>query len=63
MQLGYIRDSTDHAVISSLGIYDPADTTKDTARAVVWQPGASRQEIIEYDGESISLPNSSMADR
>ena len=51
MSLGYIRDTTSHSVISSLGVYDPKDTARDPIRAVVWQPGAHRTEVIEYDGK------------
>ncbi len=52
MSLGYVRDTTSHAIKSSLGVYDPADTARDPIRAVVWQPGAHRTEVVEYDGES-----------
>lgn len=51
MLLGYIRDTKAHEVLSSLGIYDAKDTTRDATRAVVWQPGAEKGELVEYDGQ------------
>ena len=50
MHLGYIRDTPSHEVLASLGLFDPADTSRDGARAVVWQTGASKPELIEYQG-------------
>ncbi|ORY24662.1 thioredoxin-like protein [Naematelia encephala] len=50
MHLGYIRDTTTHSVLSALGVYNSSDTSRDTARAVVWQPGADRASLVEYDG-------------
>lgn len=54
MHIGYIKDSASHSVLSSLAIYDPADTSRDATRAVFWNAGASRTEMTEYDGEFIS---------
>ena len=53
LHLGYIKDSASHEVISALGIHDPSDSTRDNTRAVVWQPGAHRSELIEYEGGPI----------
>lgn len=50
MFLGYIRDTTSHDILTSLGIYNAADTTRDATRAVVWQAGASKPELVEFDG-------------
>jgi protein disulfide-isomerase A6 len=50
MHLGYIRDTPSHSVLTALGIFDPSDSSRDATRAVVWKPGASRRELIEYDG-------------
>ncbi|RSH92698.1 hypothetical protein EHS25_008143 [Saitozyma podzolica] len=50
MLLGYIRDTSSHSVLSALGVYDSADSSRDATRVVVWQPDASRVELIEYDG-------------
>ena len=55
MHLGYIKDSTSHAVLSALGIYDAADTSRETTRAVVWAPGAEQAELVEYEGQSTQL--------
>jgi hypothetical protein len=55
MLLGYIRDTSSHSVLSALGVYDSADSSRDATRVVVWQPDASRVELIEYDGESARL--------
>jgi protein disulfide-isomerase A6 len=52
MLLGYIRDTKAHDVLASLGIYDSSDSSRDATRTVVWQPGAERAELVEYDGES-----------
>lgn len=51
MMLGYIRDTKAHEVLAALGIYDSSDSSRDATRAVVWQPGAERGEVVEYDGE------------
>jgi len=48
--MGFIKDSSSHAVLSSLGIYNSADTTRDNTRAVFWHPEAHRTEVVEYDG-------------
>jgi len=50
MFLGYIRDTTSHEIINSLGIYNSADTTRDTTRAVVWKVGADKPELVEFEG-------------
>ncbi|KIR30496.1 protein disulfide-isomerase domain [Cryptococcus deuterogattii LA55] len=50
LHLGYIRDTTSHNVLSLLGIYDSADTTRDSTRVVAWSPGSQSGELIEYDG-------------
>ncbi|TYJ55893.1 protein disulfide-isomerase domain [Cryptococcus floricola] len=50
MHLGFVRDTNTHDVLSSLGIFDPADATRDTARVVAWTAGADRAELVEYDG-------------
>ncbi|OXG21085.1 protein disulfide-isomerase domain [Cryptococcus neoformans Tu401-1] len=50
LHLGYVRDTTSHDVLSLLGIYDSADTTRDSARVVAWSPGSQRGEFVEYDG-------------
>jgi protein disulfide-isomerase A6 len=55
MFLGYIRDTTKHDILTSLGIYDSADTTRDATRAVVWNVGADKPELIEFDGTSYNL--------
>lgn len=55
MLLGYIRDTSSHSVLSALGVYDSADSSRDATRVVVWQPDASRVELIEYDGECARL--------
>jgi protein disulfide-isomerase A6 len=56
MLLGYIRDTSSHSVLSALGVYDSADSSRDATRVMVWKPDASRVELIEYDGAS-ALPN------
>lgn len=48
--LGYIRDTPSHEVLASLGLFDPADTSRDGARAVVWEAGASKPHLVEYQG-------------
>ncbi|OWZ55545.1 protein disulfide-isomerase domain [Cryptococcus neoformans var. grubii Br795] len=50
LHLGYVRDTTSHDVLSLLGIYDSADTTRDSTRVVAWSPGSQRGEFVEYDG-------------
>ncbi|KAK4686384.1 hypothetical protein P7C73_g3754, partial [Tremellales sp. Uapishka_1] len=51
MHLGYIKDTASHSLLSSLGLYDAKDSSKDTARAVIWNGGVpNRAEVIEYDG-------------
>jgi protein disulfide-isomerase A6 len=55
MFLGYIRDTTSHDILTSLGIYNSADTTRDATRAVVWKVGADKPELVEFEGMSISL--------
>lgn len=50
MHIGYIRDTPSHDVLTSLGIYDAADTSRDTPRAVVWKAGGSKGGLIEHDG-------------
>ncbi|WVQ71158.1 protein disulfide-isomerase domain [Cryptococcus sp. DSM 104548] len=50
MHLGFVRDTNTHDVLSSLGIFDPADATRDSARVVAWKAGADRAELVEYDG-------------
>ncbi|WVN85459.1 uncharacterized protein L203_100605 [Cryptococcus depauperatus CBS 7841] len=50
IHFGFIRDTSSHDVLASLGIYDPADSTKDGVRVVAWKEGAERSEFIEYDG-------------
>lgn len=50
MHLAYIKDTASHAVISSLGIYNPEDTSRDNTRAVFWPAGASLTQGVEYDG-------------
>ncbi|WVQ85600.1 protein disulfide-isomerase domain [Cryptococcus sp. DSM 104549] len=51
MHFAYIRDTTSHGVLSSLGIFDSSDTTRDGARVVAWPAGAqSRAGLVEYDG-------------
>jgi protein disulfide-isomerase A6 len=52
MFLGYIRDTTSHDILTSLGIYNSADTTRDATRAVVWKVGAEKPELVEFDGAS-----------
>ena len=47
-----MRDTTSHDVLSLLGIYDSADTTRDSTRVVAWSPGSQRGEFVEYDGEA-----------
>ncbi|RSH85865.1 uncharacterized protein EHS24_004046 [Apiotrichum porosum] len=49
MFLGYVRDTPKHEVLSTVGVYDAADK-RDTARLVYWPVGASRAEVVEYDG-------------
>lgn len=48
--LGYIRDTTSHDILTSLGIYNSADTTRDATRAVVWKVGAEKPELVEFEG-------------
>ena len=50
MFLGYIRDTTSHDILTSLGIYDSSDTTRDATRAVVWKVGADKPELVEFEG-------------
>ncbi|EAL22044.1 hypothetical protein CNBC1820 [Cryptococcus deneoformans B-3501A] len=50
LHLGYVRDTTSHEVLSSLGIYDSTDTTRDGTRVVAWSPGSQSGEFVEYDG-------------
>lgn len=50
MLLGYIRDTTSHDILTSLGIYNSADTTRDATRAVVWNVGANKPELVEFEG-------------
>ena len=54
MLLGYIRDTTSHDILTSLGIYNSADTTRDATRAVVWKVGADKPELVEFEGMSLS---------
>ena len=57
MHLGYIRDTTSHAVLSSLGIYDSADTSRDATRVVAWQAGEQdRARNAEYEGRCLPQP-------
>lgn len=51
--MGYIRDTPEHGIISSLGVYDPSDTSRDPVRAVFWPKGAKRSQLVEYDGEHL----------
>jgi protein disulfide-isomerase A6 len=55
MFLGYIRDTTSHDILTSLGIYNSADATRDATRAVVWKVGADKPELVEFEGMSIHL--------
>lgn len=50
MFLGYIKDTTAHDILTSLGIYNSADTTRDATRAVVWNVGAEKPELVEFEG-------------
>ncbi|WWD05512.1 protein disulfide-isomerase domain [Kwoniella europaea PYCC6329] len=51
MHLGFVRDTTSHSLISSLGIYDSADTTKDATRVVSWPAETTSKEgLTEYEG-------------
>lgn len=63
MFLGYIRDTTSHDILTSLGIYNAADTTKDATRAVVWQAGASKPDLVEFDGMDHSSELAYQADK
>lgn len=55
MHLGYVKDSAAHDMLTTLGIYDPKDTARDATRAVFWAAGASRGELVEYDGMSVTI--------
>ncbi|WWD18130.1 protein disulfide-isomerase domain [Kwoniella shandongensis] len=51
MHLAYIRDTTSHSILTSLGIFDSADTTKDGTRVVAWPGGVQeRSNLTEYQG-------------
>ena len=63
MFLGYIRDTTSHDILTSLGIYNAADTTRDATRAVVWNVGAEKPELVEFEGASSHWPSSLLIPR
>ncbi|WVW80353.1 protein disulfide-isomerase domain [Kwoniella bestiolae CBS 10118] len=51
MHLGFVRDTSSHSLLSSLGIYDAAETTKDATRVVSWPAEAtSKDGLTEYEG-------------
>ncbi|WVR05653.1 protein disulfide-isomerase domain [Kwoniella sp. DSM 27419] len=50
MHLGFVRDTTSHAVLSSLGVYDPDDTTRDATRVVSWPVGGAKDSLVDYEG-------------
>ncbi|KAK8865691.1 protein disulfide-isomerase domain [Kwoniella newhampshirensis] len=51
MHLGYVRDTASHAVLTSVGIFDSADTTRDGTRVVAWTPAAKEKtNVTEYEG-------------
>jgi protein disulfide-isomerase A6 len=52
--VGYLRDTADHAVLSAIKAYDPADTARDPVRAVYWAAGAGSDDLVEFDGTSRS---------
>ena len=61
LHLGYIRDSTKHAVLTSLGIYDEKDTSRDATRVVIWRAGEKDRAAIEEYGGS-ACPNAERVD-
>ncbi|WWC87965.1 protein disulfide-isomerase domain [Kwoniella dendrophila CBS 6074] len=51
MHLGFVKDTTSHSLLSSLGVYDAADTTRDATRIVAWPAEAtSKDGLTEYEG-------------
>ncbi|WWC60512.1 protein disulfide-isomerase domain [Kwoniella dejecticola CBS 10117] len=51
MHLGFVRDTTSHSILSSLEIYDSADTAKDATRVVSWPAEAtSHESLAEFEG-------------
>ncbi|OCF33217.1 protein disulfide-isomerase domain [Kwoniella heveanensis BCC8398] len=51
MHLGFVRDTTSHTVLSSLGVFDPDDSAKDATRVVAFPAGAtSKDGLAEYQG-------------
>ncbi|WWC68438.1 protein disulfide-isomerase domain [Kwoniella pini CBS 10737] len=51
MHLGFVRDTPSRSVLSSLGVYDAADTAKDATRVVSWPAEATSSEgLVEYEG-------------
>ncbi|WVQ97226.1 hypothetical protein IAU59_004336 [Kwoniella sp. CBS 9459] len=51
MHLGYVRDTTSHTVLSSLGVFDSSDSARDATRVVAFPAGAtSKDGLAEYDG-------------
>ena len=53
--MGYVRDTPDHGIIASLGVYNTSDGGRDPVRAVYWPKGAKRAQLVEYEGASFHL--------
>lgn len=53
--MGYVRDTADHGIITSLGVYNTSDGGRDPVRAVYWPKGAKHAQLVEYEGASFHL--------
>ncbi|WVF70862.1 protein disulfide-isomerase domain [Kwoniella sp. CBS 6097] len=51
MHLGFVRDTTSHTVLSSLGVFDPNDSARDATRVIAFPAGATNKDgLAEYEG-------------